>query len=316
MTNARAPKIFATRPIVSVLILAYNHGRYIQQAIESILSQVTDFAIEVVIAEDCSTDETLSISKKFADLSPEIVRVVTGDTNVGMMKNLRRGIAGCRGEFIALCEGDDFWVDAFKLATQVNGLRRHPEIDFCLTRGLLSYPDGGFGYSAGLGDCERILRLADLLGTGTSIQTASFLFRARSIRDLPDWFDSAPVGDLFLIVASVRTTGGALYQPAITACYRVLTDGSWTQRMKQRSAEYYVLHSEAMIKAYESAEVCFDVPKKMLRYHVSGYYWLLAKDRLRKLHIVDCITYFIRIDIAFIIERFVFRARSCFVSSL
>ena len=303
--------MFAARPLVSVLILAYNHERYIQQAIESILSQITDFPIEVVVAEDCSTDETFAICERFADLHPGLVRVETSDTNVGMMRNLRRGIAGCRGEFIALCEGDDFWLDACKLTTQVKGLRQHPEIDFCLTRGLMLYPDGSFWPSAGLGNGERILRLADLLGAGTAIQTASFLFRARSIRDLPDWFDAAPVGDLFLIVAALRTTGRALYQPSITVCYRVLTAGSWTQRMKERSAEYYLLHSEAMIRMYEGVEKCFNIPRTIFRYHVSGYYWVIAKDRLYKFRVAEFIIYCIRIDIKYVIKRLRTKLRMC-----
>ena len=172
------------------------------------------------------------------------------------------------------------------------------------------YPDGSFWPSAGLGNGERILRLADLLEAGPQSRLRAFcLERDRYVTCRTG--STRAVGDLFLIVAALRTTGRALYQPSITVCYRVLTAGSWTQRMKERSAEYYLLHSEAMIRMYEGVEKCFNIPRTIFRYHVSGYYWVIAKDRLYKFRVAEFIIYCIRIDIKYVIKRLRTKLRMC-----
>ena len=106
-------------------MLTYNHASYIRKAVESVLAQKTDFPFEVVIGEDCSTDGTHELVLEYGRRYPEIVRVVTSGQNVGMHRNVLRTQHSCRGEFLAFCEGDDFWHDPAKLQTQVEFLRQH-----------------------------------------------------------------------------------------------------------------------------------------------------------------------------------------------
>lgn len=121
-------------PLVSVCMTTYNHAPYIAQAIESVLMQRTDFAVEIVIGEDCSTDNTLTICQHYQTLYPDIVRVVTGSSNIGMRANYRRTIAACRGKYVAMCDGDDYFTDPEKLQLQVDLLENNPEIAMCYTR--------------------------------------------------------------------------------------------------------------------------------------------------------------------------------------
>jgi glycosyltransferase involved in cell wall biosynthesis len=114
------------QPVVSVLMLAYNHAPYIAQAIASVLEQETEFSFELLIAEDCSMDATREIALKFQREAPERVRVLVSDNNVGMHANHSRAIAAARGEFMAYCEGDDYWVDRGKLQRQVEFMRGNP----------------------------------------------------------------------------------------------------------------------------------------------------------------------------------------------
>jgi glycosyltransferase involved in cell wall biosynthesis len=114
-------------PLVSVKMITYNHGPYIRQAMECVLSQKTNFPFELVIGEDCSTDGTREIAFDFARRYPEIIRVITSEKNVGMKKNLYRTIQACRGKYIAFCEGDDYWHCKDKLQMQVDYLEGHPE---------------------------------------------------------------------------------------------------------------------------------------------------------------------------------------------
>ena len=113
-------------PSVSVLMLAYNHGPYLAEAIESVLAQDCPFAFELLIGEDCSTDDSRAIALRYQQAHPERVRVVFADANVGFLANNRRLFERARGEFIAYCEGDDYWCRRDKLAAQVALLRADP----------------------------------------------------------------------------------------------------------------------------------------------------------------------------------------------
>jgi glycosyltransferase involved in cell wall biosynthesis len=115
-------------PLVSVQMITYNHKPYIAQAIEGVLQQKTDFPVELVIGEDCSTDGTREIVLEYQKKNPDIIRVVTSDHNVGAHGNWYRVPKACRGKYIAFCEGDDYWHNPQKLQKQIDYLEAHPEV--------------------------------------------------------------------------------------------------------------------------------------------------------------------------------------------
>ena len=117
-----------TQPVVSVLMITYNHERYIAQAIEGVLNQQTQYSCELVIGEDCSTDRTREIVLDYQRRYPHIIRVITSNANVGMHQNFYRTAMACSGEYVAMCEGDDWWHDPAKLQTQVSYLRQYPDV--------------------------------------------------------------------------------------------------------------------------------------------------------------------------------------------
>jgi glycosyltransferase involved in cell wall biosynthesis len=121
------PAVLSKNPMVSVKMITYNHEFYIAQAIEGVLMQETDFSIELIIGEDCSTDRTREIALDYQKKYPDIIRVLTSEKNVGMHKNARRTEKACRGKYIAFCEGDDYWHHPLKLQKQVDYLEAHPE---------------------------------------------------------------------------------------------------------------------------------------------------------------------------------------------
>ena len=124
----------ATPPLVSVCMTAYNHTPYIGRAIEGVLSQRTTFAVELVLSDDCSTDGTGAICRDYAARYPDRIRLLTGDVNVGMRANYRRTIEACRGRYVAMCDGDDWWCDPLKLQRQVEALEADPACGICYTR--------------------------------------------------------------------------------------------------------------------------------------------------------------------------------------
>ena len=128
-------------PLVSVCMTTYNHEKFISQAIESMLSQRTTFDVEVVIGEDCSTDNTLAICKEYEAQYPDRVRVIASEHNIGMHANYRRTIEACRGKYIAMCDGDDWFTDENKLQIQVEQLENSGAA-MCYTRSERRGEDG------------------------------------------------------------------------------------------------------------------------------------------------------------------------------
>lgn len=105
--------------MVSVIVLTYNHEKYIRQALDSILMQEVDFSYEVLIGDDCSTDRTPEILKEYANKYPEIFSLTLRPCNLGASKNLYELLNLAKGKYIAHLEGDDYWTDSKKLQLQV-----------------------------------------------------------------------------------------------------------------------------------------------------------------------------------------------------
>ncbi len=114
--------------VVSVVFITYNHEKYVEKALRSVLEQETDFDFEVVVGEDCSTDRTREIVSSVAAEYPGRVNLLFREKNLGRpTKNVYETTMACKGEFIAYLEGDDYWTDKKKLQKQVDFLRAHPE---------------------------------------------------------------------------------------------------------------------------------------------------------------------------------------------
>ena len=114
-------------PLLSIVTITYNHEPFIAKTIEGVLMQQVNFPIELIIAEDCSTDGTRAICQQYAEQYPELIRLITSESNVGAIANERRAMLAARGKYIAFCEGDDYWTDPLKLQKQVDFLESHPD---------------------------------------------------------------------------------------------------------------------------------------------------------------------------------------------
>jgi glycosyltransferase involved in cell wall biosynthesis len=114
-------------PLLSIVTITYNHEPFIAKTIEGVLMQQVKFPIELIIAEDCSTDGTRAICQQYAEEYPDLIRLITSDSNVGAIANERRAMLAARGKYIAFCEGDDYWTDPLKLQKQVDFLESHPD---------------------------------------------------------------------------------------------------------------------------------------------------------------------------------------------
>jgi len=137
-------------PLVSIAMIAYNVEKYIVEAIESVLVQKTNFKYELVIGEDCSTDNTLQMVLDYQKKFPETIRVLTREKNLGLTPNSVDTQNHCSGKYIALLDGDDYWTDEYKLQKQIDFLEKNSDFSACahqslVLKGSKEFPIKNFG---------------------------------------------------------------------------------------------------------------------------------------------------------------------------
>ena len=118
----------AQTPKVSVCMLTYNHEAFLEQAILGVVNQKTTFPFELIIGNDCSTDRTQEIAVKYQQLYPDKIIVLSMERNTRGQENSRRVFGRARGEYVAFCEGDDYWINDDKLQMQADYLDAHPKV--------------------------------------------------------------------------------------------------------------------------------------------------------------------------------------------
>lgn len=221
-------------PAVSVCMITYNHAFCIGQAIESVLSQKTDFPFELVIGEDCSTDDTREVCMAYQKKYPQLIRLFLPEQNQGMMKNLIHCLQACNGKYIAFCEGDDYWIDPFKLQKQIDFLEKHPAYSLCYHDALGVYEKKAAPpfYFSPLQNDQSVD--AETLLSRWSIPSASMVFRKEVVADLRPWMEELTHGDLLIHLLSLDK-GQIRYIDQIMSVYRVALEGtSMTARFRKK----------------------------------------------------------------------------------
>ncbi len=179
----------------SALILTFNHGPFVGQAIEGFLMQKTDFPCELVIADDCSTDNTREVIRRYWEPHQDRIRVLLNRRNIGGRRTIVRGYHACRGQYVAVFDGDDYWTSPDKLQRQVDLLERHPNYALCFHSARMVWDDGSRE--------PKLFRPQQIKDTYTLrdlfeydfIPSCSVLYRKGMFREHPGWYFTPPVGD-------------------------------------------------------------------------------------------------------------------------
>ena len=245
------------RPKVSVEVITYNHAKFIAQALESVLDQKTNFEWEIVIGDDYSTDGTRAILQSYARQYPDRIRLLLHPWRLGPHKlglegknNLLATYRACRGEYVALLEGDDYWTDERKLEKQVGFLDSHPNCSLCCHAVAVEYSGmraEHWGPAIGP-SVERIYSVVDLLRLETKPQMAapSMLFRRKALRQVPTWFNDVFNGDYALQVL-LAEQGSVGFLPDCMAVHRKHQGG--LSRLYDTDPDFC---SEMLLKLLES----------------------------------------------------------------
>ncbi|GHC16327.1 hypothetical protein GCM10010082_03950 [Kushneria pakistanensis] len=249
----------ADRPEVSILCTTFNQAGYIRDAIEGFLRQKTDFCFEIIIHDDASTDGTAEIVDEYAQRYPRVIRAVLRHENQYQKGHRIMPLAAgfARAEYLALCEGDDFWCDEQKLARQYRAMQARPEIAISYHNVMRRGPDQEHLHieAHDKRNHERVVHLDELLvHTGDYCPSPSLMLHRDVMERLPEWFyTTAPVGDFYLQVIAAWPAG-ALYLPDVMAVYRTQAQGSWSQQQRRleddqrhaRHQDFMTRHAECM----------------------------------------------------------------------
>jgi len=267
-------------PALTIVVTAYRHAAFLEQCIESLAAQQADFAYEIVICEDNSPDDTRDVAQRLQGRYPHLVRIIFTAKNKGGALNMIFGVSRARAPLIAFCEGDDFWIDPHKIARQVTALGRHPDVDLAFTRGYRFYSDGNRVLEWDYGEEERIVQLPELFaGQGWVAPTASLMFRAETLRNLPPSYGDWLWGDPVIILSGARR-GGAHYDPAPTICYRIAHATSFTVALDSKSRPERIAFLEGAVRYWGLACAFYDFPIRHVRHRIDDYRLSIARMRL------------------------------------
>jgi hypothetical protein len=209
-------------------LLTYNHQAYIGQALASVLSQQSDFPFEVIVTEDCSTDDTGDIVQVAAASHPDTIRLVRSPVNLNTNVVTTRALDMAQGEYVAFLDGDDYWTSVDKLQKQVSFLDQNTGFSICFHDVVMIDSDGqviesSFHRTApapDVGEYDDIVRSCYIAGP-------SAMIRRNAIAELPPWFKHAHFGDwpLYILAAEHGSIG---FLPEVLGAYRVHAGGYWS----------------------------------------------------------------------------------------
>lgn len=219
--------------MVSITCEAYNHEKYIADALESFLMQKTDFSFEILIHDDASTDRTAEIIKEYERKYPDIIKPiyqVENQYSKGVSVELINS-SRASGKYTAMCEGDDYWTDPLKLQKQVDYMEAHPECSMCV-HGAYKVSSSRKKVVAKVRPSaeSRIFTIEELIeGGGDFVATNSIMIAREKVGEMPAFYLNAVVGDYPLVIYAALK-GNVYYIDEIMSAYRIGVNGSWTDR--------------------------------------------------------------------------------------
>lgn len=220
----------SNQPLVSVALITYKQEEYIAECIESAVAQKVDFPIEIVVGDDCSPDGTGAILEEYAQKYPEIIKYKRREKNLGMHKNWEYTIKDCTGKYIALLEGDDYWIEEDKLAKQVKLMEANPDAAMIFTNAEV------LNQTSMVADDTYVMRSFDerqefsfdeLLKSNPA-PTCTVLFRNGLFEKFPEEYYQSPYADWMFNLLNAEH-GRILYMKDVTSVYRYHPGGVFGQ---------------------------------------------------------------------------------------
>lgn len=265
-------------PFVSVFMMAYNHEKYISEAIEGVLMQNTNFDFDIVIGEDCSTDNTRQIILDYQRKYPGKFKLLLHKENIGAMANQMAVLQACTGKYIAICEGDDYWTDPLKLQKQVDFLEDNNGFAICFTNSLIKNEKNGQFIIAkkniwDVAETKELLTHNSLEGPlfgevlNSPGHTSTVVFKKVCVDYLPAWLSECFIGDepLFLIISKY---GKAKFINDICTVYRQTFNGISTVNFDYETDYKGRIFMYQKLKEFFGSDMKKDISVLISRYYI------------------------------------------------
>ncbi|MEM9052691.1 MAG: glycosyltransferase [Bacteroidota bacterium] len=229
-----------SNPLVSVIVLVYNHENFIEDCLHSILKQ-SHSNIEVVVFDDQSSDRSWSIIESFRIKDPRII-AQRNDENVGPARNFEKALNSSRGEFIAICEGDDFWTNERKLEFQVEAIRRVSSVSLVYADYSKSDESGKITRSSVLDAQPLFFKLENMIEEHGPATNSVMMRKSAFPESLPHEFFEVLNPDVFIIGYGLAQ-GETDFIDQVLSSHREQEKGIWTslEKIEQRLHRYLTL---------------------------------------------------------------------------
>lgn len=270
------------KPLVSIICITYNQEKFIAKALDGFLIQQTNFPIEILVHDDCSTDGTQAILKEYASKNKDIRLVIENENKYSKrdFSFLENMFKKSKGKYIALCEGDDYWTDSKKLQKQVDYLEKDTTFSMCFHPVEVLYEDKSKSpYIFPEENSSSSFTLEKLLNRNF-IQTNSVMYRRQTYKNIK--LDIMPI-DLYLHLYHAKY-GKIGFLNDVMGVYRKHPDGIWWETSNNPD-KYWIENWEAQVKFYQKILRLFDKNikfKKIIYSNISNVFNNLAEIDLKK----------------------------------
>ena len=277
--------------MVSICCITYNHENYIEDAIKGFLMQKTDFKFEILIHDDASIDNTAKIIKKYEKKYPHLIKVIYQKENqfskgVRILNSL---FEKSKGKYIAICEGDDYWIDEYKLQKQINYMEDNQDCTFCFTnaikQNLITNQKQIFIEKNWLN--KKVFKLQDFnlgeLAEFDFIPTASFVFPKRNLNNMPDFYDIPFVAGDFKLKLACTYQGYAHFINESMVVYRAgVPDSitiSWSRESDEKIIERWQNFVNVIDKIDKETKQIYHKNLDRLSIHFERWILYLKRDK-------------------------------------
>ena len=218
--------------MVSISCITYNHQKYIAEALDGFLMQKTNFKYEIIIGEDCSTDNTKAIIESYRKKYPNKIQLIAYKDNVGATKNQIKTFNISKGKYIAMCDGDDYWTDPLKLQKQVDFMEHNPNYVICCHYSRVIDETGEIVYENPSPVSLEFDYEDVLLGKKEETRICTLMVKnSPEIKklSLENWYYQTFGADTFLKLYAMANTKEKIYVlPEVMAVYRLHKDGVYS----------------------------------------------------------------------------------------
>lgn len=221
------------KPLLAIRTIVYNHKSYLRDYFEGVVMQKTNFPFVAVVHDDCSTDGSTEIIKEYADKYPDIIKPIFEKENQwhkhdgSLARIMNEAIAATNAKYVAICEGDDYWTDPYKLQKQVDYMEAHSECAVCFHPVMVHDQQTGEEYQDTLTKVPQITTIHDLARLNNYIHTPSVMYRYNpKVSETMSQLGKLGVGD-YLMSMLYAQHGNICKLPDYMAVYRQGV-GVWT----------------------------------------------------------------------------------------